>query len=245
MSLKRNNCVQICKPCKSVCVDSCSTPCPSPCPPYNPCNPCPSPCPTPYPPYNPCPRPYPSCNPCPRPYPPYNPCNPCQTNYPQQHVQYYGTECACPKRSCEKKCKKEERKCDRCYRRKCECAEFYPCLRVKCGFVSATLSKTASPTTYTQAGETIKYSYTINNTGNVPICYPIQICDNKLGTWHIPCTYIHPCSSYTFTRSYRTTQQDVDAGSITNIASAYIQVKCKKWVFTNESSATITRQTPP
>ena len=179
-----------------------------------PCNPCSQPC-------NPCPLPCnpPSCNPCPQ------PCNPCSCH-----------DC----RRKHHKHRDSKKRCNKCYRHDCECVEYFPCLRVKCGFISATLTKIPNPTFYTAAGQVISYTYRITNTGSATICYPIQICDDKLGGWQIPCSYILPCSSQDFTRTYTIAAADLTVQSITNTATAYIQVKCKKWVCTQPSSATIT-----
>ncbi len=50
---------------------------------------------------------------------------------------------------------------------------------------SWTLTKTANPTTYSAAGQVIKYSYLITNTGNVPIG-STTITDDKVATVSCP-----------------------------------------------------------
>jgi uncharacterized repeat protein (TIGR01451 family) len=139
---------------------------------------------------------------------------------------------------CEKK--RNRKQCNKCYRFDCDCIEFFPCLQTKCGLVSATLTKTATPTFFTAAGQIITYSYTLTNTGTVPICGQIQICDNRLGVQIIPCVFIPPCSSQTFTRTYTTVPTDLTTPSITNTATACFQVTRRKAVCTPPASATIT-----
>lgn len=136
---------------------------------------------------------------------------------------------------------KDPKRCNKCYRHDCDCIEYYPCLRTKCGFTSAMLTKTASSARYTEAGQVITYHYTITNTGTDMICYPIQICDDKLGGYIIPHSNIPPCMSQTFSRTYTIVTPDLEQPFITNTAIAYIKVKHNKWVVTQPASATITR----
>ncbi len=135
---------------------------------------------------------------------------------------------------------RNDKQCNKCFRDNCACVEYFSCLRVKCGVVSASLEKSASPSFYTEVGQIITYTYTITNTGTVPICYPIQICDDKLGGQIIPYSNIYPGLSQSFTRPYAITANDLLQQSITNTATACIIVKCKKWVCTDPTSATIT-----
>lgn len=140
---------------------------------------------------------------------------------------------------CEHK-RKKEKKCDKCFRFNCKCIQYFPCLPVRCGFISATLVKSANPTFYTAVGQIITYTYIITNTGTAPICYPISICDDHLGGQFIGPIFIPPGASQTVTRTYTVTPSDLLVQTITNTAVAYIHVKCNKWVATAPSSATIT-----
>src|SRR5439155_41971 len=85
-----------------------------------------------------------------------------------------------------------------------------------------TLAKSASPTTYSTVGQTITYSYTITNSGNTTLAGPFTVNDNKI-VGAISCASgplapgaSTPCSS----PPYTITQTDIDAGSITNTATA-------------------------
>ena len=87
--------------------------------------------------------------------------------------------------------------------------------------VSLGLEKTASPATYTAAGQTIDYSYVLTNTGSVTLFSPYQVTDDKT-TVTCPTTpaSLAPNASVTCTATYTITQADLDAGSVTNTATA-------------------------
>ncbi|WP_297801586.1 S-layer family protein, partial [uncultured Polaribacter sp.] len=82
-----------------------------------------------------------------------------------------------------------------------------------------TFEKTANVTTYNSVGEVIIYSYKIINSGNVTLDGPFSISDDKI-TVADAIGSIAPGESLTVTQTYRITQADIDAGFITNIASA-------------------------
>ena len=64
------------------------------------------------------------------------------------------------------------------------------------------LTKTASPTTYDAAGQTISYSYLLENSGNVTLAGPFTVSDNK-ATVTCPATAsLAPDASLTCTASY-------------------------------------------
>ena len=79
------------------------------------------------------------------------------------------------------------------------------------------LGKRAFPTGYSQPGETIDYTYTVANTGNVTL-HRIALTDDRLGTITCPLTQLAPGGSMTCTASYVSTQADVDRGHIANSA---------------------------
>lgn len=138
---------------------------------------------------------------------------------------------------CDRASTKRDR-CNKCKHNKCRCVEIFPSLRVKCGCVSASLTKTASVNQVSGSNQLIVYTYTITNTGSVPLCYPIEIFDDQLGSQFVSGCYITPGDSQDFTRTYTTLISDLSA-PIVNNAIAYIQVKRNKWVATNTSTATI------
>jgi uncharacterized repeat protein (TIGR01451 family) len=86
-----------------------------------------------------------------------------------------------------------------------------------------TLTKSALPTTYTDAGQTITYTLTATNSGNVDL-KDVSITDTDLGVAISP----DPCTvatlavgdKLTCSATYSTIQADVTAGSFTNTANA-------------------------
>ncbi|MEP3889063.1 MAG: hypothetical protein ABJN69_01275 [Hellea sp.] len=83
--------------------------------------------------------------------------------------------------------------------------------------------KTANETEFSIAGDILTYDYVVTNTGNVTIIDPITVSDDKIATINcpaLPADGLMPTQSITCTASYEVTQADIDAGSVTNIASA-------------------------
>lgn len=86
--------------------------------------------------------------------------------------------------------------------------------------------KSATPTTIAAAGEPVSYSFLITNTGNVTLTDPVVDETAFSGTGTIPIagcpagTVLAPTDTVICTASYTATQADVDAGSITNTATA-------------------------
>jgi uncharacterized repeat protein (TIGR01451 family) len=87
-----------------------------------------------------------------------------------------------------------------------------------------TLTKSATPQTYGQLGQTITYNYTLTNTGTAPLG-PAQfvVTDNKLAA-PLNCgpdaTTLAPSQSVTCSAPYLITQADMSAPNVTNSASA-------------------------
>ena len=82
--------------------------------------------------------------------------------------------------------------------------------------------KSAEPGSFAAAGETIHYSFLVTNTGNVTLT-GVQVVDTDLpGLSAIDCpdATLAAGASQTCTASYTTTAGDVDAGSVTNAATA-------------------------
>ena len=85
-----------------------------------------------------------------------------------------------------------------------------------------TLEKTiTSGDPYTTPGATIGYSYTVTNTGNVTI-HAVAVSDDKTDTAPVClATTLGPGETTTCTAVHTVTQADLDAGSVTNHASAH------------------------
>ncbi|NRD76932.1 hypothetical protein HPT25_05415 [Bacillus sp. BRMEA1] len=82
-----------------------------------------------------------------------------------------------------------------------------------------TLEKTASNTTYSAVGDVINYNYKVKNTGNVSLDGPVTVDDNKVQVT-CPSGSLAPGEIVTCTAQYGITQADLDAGSVTNVATA-------------------------
>jgi uncharacterized repeat protein (TIGR01451 family) len=89
-----------------------------------------------------------------------------------------------------------------------------------------TVVKSVSPTAVTQAGQTLTYSFTVTNTGNVTITNPTVQDTGFTGTGQLldsdiqcPETSLVPGQVETCTIDYTVTQQDVDAGTLSNSAT--------------------------
>jgi uncharacterized repeat protein (TIGR01451 family) len=84
------------------------------------------------------------------------------------------------------------------------------------------LDKTASPTTYDSMGDIISYGYLLTNSGNVTLTGPFTITDDKTLDEACPVTLsLAPGASITCTATYVITQLDLDAGSVTNVATGH------------------------
>lgn len=77
---------------------------------------------------------------------------------------------------------------------------------------------------YTVAGQVLTYQFTVTNTGNVTITDAIRISDPRLGPGFacgtMPAGGLAPLAAQTCTANYTVTQADVDAGQISNTATA-------------------------
>jgi uncharacterized repeat protein (TIGR01451 family) len=81
-----------------------------------------------------------------------------------------------------------------------------------------TVTKTADPLTYASVGDVINYTIVVQNTGNVTLSN-IAVTDPLTGL-NTTIAVLAPGASQTFNESYTITQADLDAGSVTNTASA-------------------------
>ncbi|PYR71659.1 MAG: hypothetical protein DMG20_02245 [Acidobacteria bacterium] len=83
-----------------------------------------------------------------------------------------------------------------------------------------TIAKSASPTTYSTVGQVITYTYTITNSGNTTLDGPFSVSDDKQPTVSCPTGSLAPGASITCTSTRTITLADINAGSITNTATA-------------------------
>ncbi|MBO0829006.1 MAG: hypothetical protein J2P24_14630, partial [Streptosporangiales bacterium] len=79
--------------------------------------------------------------------------------------------------------------------------------------------KTASATSFTEAGKEITYTYRVTNTGNVPLT-DVRVTDDKAGMATCPQTTLAVGEHMDCTATYTTTAADVAAGRVTNVGTA-------------------------
>ncbi|MFZ0667615.1 MAG: hypothetical protein WAM97_17835 [Acidimicrobiales bacterium] len=103
---------------------------------------------------------------------------------------------------------------------------------------SVTLTKSTLSTGYASAGQTITYSYLVTNTGTTTESN-IGVSDNLIQSVSCPSSTLAPSASETCTGSYVTTQADVDAGSVTNTATAQGTNPSSATIESNQSSVTV------
>ena len=87
------------------------------------------------------------------------------------------------------------------------------------------LEKTTTADGFAATGESISYSYKVTNTGTVTLSGTLEIDDDKIAAANITCpavpgTGMAPGAFLTCTGSYTAVQADVDAGKVTNEATA-------------------------
>ena len=85
-----------------------------------------------------------------------------------------------------------------------------------------TLVKSSAATAVTAWDEVVTYTFTVANTGNITLFDVPQITDDKIGTFAcagLPVGGLAPNESYDCTATYRVTQDDLDAGAVTNTAT--------------------------
>ena len=91
---------------------------------------------------------------------------------------------------------------------------------------SLALTKAATPSTVTAAGQTVAYTFAVTNTGNVTV-HGVAITDtltapalnSGLSAISCPATTLAPQASTSCTASYVASQQDIDHGKIDNSAT--------------------------
>ncbi len=85
---------------------------------------------------------------------------------------------------------------------------------------TSTWSRRATPTTYDAVGDVIDYTYVVTNTGNVTLDGPVTVDDDKVTVTCPAVATLDPGDHVTCTASHTITQADIDAGSVTNTATA-------------------------
>jgi len=83
--------------------------------------------------------------------------------------------------------------------------------------------KTATDVNFELPGDVTTYEYVVTNTGNVTLTDPINVTDNLISSVScpvLPAGGLVPGAALTCTAQYTATQADLDAGQVTNIASA-------------------------
>ena len=81
-----------------------------------------------------------------------------------------------------------------------------------------TVVKATTATSYSRVGQVLNYTITVQNTGNITLT-GLTITDALTDNERCPHTTLVPADTMTCTASYTVTQDDLDAGSITNIAT--------------------------
>jgi uncharacterized repeat protein (TIGR01451 family) len=82
------------------------------------------------------------------------------------------------------------------------------------------IAKSASPDSFSTAGQQITYGYLVTNTGG-SVLDNVQVADDHVPTVTCPNSSLDPNESETCTGTYTTTQADVDTGSTTNTATDF------------------------
>src|SRR5204862_306759 len=87
-----------------------------------------------------------------------------------------------------------------------------------------TLDKSSTDTSYSAVGGHLHYTYALMNAGNVTLHAAYDIDHNLIGDAHSDCSNgpanLAPGAQFDCTGTYTVTQADMDAGHITNVATA-------------------------
>ena len=84
------------------------------------------------------------------------------------------------------------------------------------------LVKTAGQSSFNAVGQSLSYTYTLTNTGNVTLTGPFTVIDTKIG--NIPCgtgSLAPGALPITCTATYSVTQTDIELGSVINWATGW------------------------
>ncbi len=108
-----------------------------------------------------------------------------------------------------------------------------------------TITKTASPTTYSDANDIISYSYLITNTGNTKLT-DLTVTDDKItAAISVGATTLLPGQSTTAAASYTILQSDIVNGSVTNVATATAYYGTPAIAITATDTETVTANALP
>ncbi|MEJ5241413.1 MAG: TadE/TadG family type IV pilus assembly protein [Anaerolineales bacterium] len=114
------------------------------------------------------------------------------------------------------------------------------------GSSNLSLAKSANPTQYSYVGQVINYTYTLTNTSSTSLTSPYTVSDNKIPS--VNCSGaispLAPGASTTCTATYTITQADLDAGFVTNQATATARAGSNT-VTSNQATTTITAAQNP
>jgi len=85
------------------------------------------------------------------------------------------------------------------------------------------IAKSSEAATFASVGEVVTYNYLVTNTGNVTITEAITVSDDRIETVTCPALPeggFAPAANLTCSADYTVSQADIDAGDVTNIATA-------------------------
>ena len=80
--------------------------------------------------------------------------------------------------------------------------------------------KSTTTISYAAVGDSIDYSYDVTNSGNVMLVGSLHVNDDKTTVTCPPHYYLDVGETVTCTAVYEVTQDDINAGFVTNIATA-------------------------
>jgi uncharacterized repeat protein (TIGR01451 family) len=88
---------------------------------------------------------------------------------------------------------------------------------------SMSIVKNATSVNFVNVGDSVQYEYIVTNTGNTTLTAPITVSDNRVATVNcpaLPAAGLAPGAAHVCTASYAIKIEDLDIGSVTNLASA-------------------------
>ena len=103
---------------------------------------------------------------------------------------------------------------------------------------SMTLDKSTTADGYGAAGDTLDYFYLVTNTGTTTLS-GVGVSDNLIASVSCPESSLAPAASEICTGTYTVTQADVDAGSVTNTATASATDPYANAITSGSSSVTV------